>query len=190
MCPQTDVRGAVTDTVTGFDFASSELNEASVRQLHRGKFIENVENVVLIGGPRTGKSHVATAIDVQAIEHHRRKVHFYSTVELAIALEQENGPNASQIDLLILDKLDYLPFCQSGGALLFQRLIKLYERSSVITTTNISFREWPKVFGDAKQLHCLNSSLSAAISLKSAMKALALQTAKKQQRKPQRTPPH
>lgn len=77
--------------LAGFDFASSDINEATVRQLHRGEFIENAENVVLIGGPGTGKSHVATAIGVQAIEHHRRKVRFYSTVELVNALEQEKA---------------------------------------------------------------------------------------------------
>ena len=77
--------------LTGFDFTSSDINEATVRQLHRGEFIENAENVVLIGGAGTGKSHVATAIGVQAIEHHRRKVRFYSTVELVNALEQEKA---------------------------------------------------------------------------------------------------
>jgi len=77
--------------LTGFDFASSDINKATVQQLHRGKFIDNVENAVLIGGPGTGKSHVATAIGIQAIEHHRRKVRFYSTVELVNALEQEKA---------------------------------------------------------------------------------------------------
>ena len=75
--------------LAGFNFASSDINEATVRQLHRGEFIDNAENAVLIGGPGTGKSHVATAIGVQAIEHHRRKVRFYSTVELVNALEQK-----------------------------------------------------------------------------------------------------
>ena len=59
--------------------------------MHRGEFIENAENIVLIGGPRTDKSHVATAIDVQAIEHHTRKVRFYATVELTTALKQEKA---------------------------------------------------------------------------------------------------
>ena len=77
--------------LTGFDFASSDINEATVQQLHRGEFIDNAENAVLIGGPGTGKSHVATAIGIQAIEHHRCKVRFYSTVELVNALEQEKA---------------------------------------------------------------------------------------------------
>ena len=110
--------------LTGFDFASSDINEATVRQLHRGEFIKNAENVVLIGGPETGKSNVATAIGVQALKHHRRKVRFYPTVELLNALEQEKSLGKAgkiaemftKIDLVILDEMGYLPFTPSGGA--------------------------------------------------------------------------
>ena len=69
-------------------FSSSEPNEASVWQLQRGGLIQNAENVVLIGWPKTGKSHVTVDIDVQAIKHHSLKVRFCLTVELATALEQ------------------------------------------------------------------------------------------------------
>lgn len=63
--------------LAGFDFSAAEVNEAMVRQLHGGDFIDQAENVVLIGGPGTGKTHVATALAVQAIEHHRKKVRFW-----------------------------------------------------------------------------------------------------------------
>ncbi len=104
--------------LSDFDFAASEINEATVRTLHRCEFMDGAQNVELIGGPGTGKTHVATALGVQAIEHHRRKVRIFSTIELVNALEQEKAKGKagqiaeglSKLDLLILDELGYLQF--------------------------------------------------------------------------------
>jgi len=109
--------------LAGFDFAASEVNEAMVRQLHAGTFIDGADNVVLIGGPGTGKTHIASALGIQAVEHHRKKVRFFSTVDLVNALEQEKAANKAgqlaerliRLDLVILDELGYLPFSPSGG---------------------------------------------------------------------------
>ena len=145
-------------TLDGFDFtAQPSVNKVLVAELMRCAYIDARENIIMAGNPGTGKSHLATALGVEACAR-GKKVRFWRVTELVTALMEAREERVlarmkshlAKLDLLILDELGYVPASQLGAELLFDVISSAYERTSVIVTTNLAFARWVEVLGSER----------------------------------------
>jgi len=151
-----DANFPVLKTLDTFDFkAQPSINEQLVIELMRGEYLDKRENVLLIGNPGTGKTHLATALGIEACKanYRTRFISCYGLVNELIEAREARDlirliQRYSRYDLLILDELGYIPFSKEGSELLFQVLAERYEKGSIMITTNLGFADWTQVFGD------------------------------------------
>lgn len=148
----------VVKTLDTFDFkAQSSINETLVRELLSGEYMDNRENILLMGNPGTGKTHLATALGFAACMQ-GKKVRFYSVIGLVTHLLERREERSleklhKQLEshhLLILDELGYVPFTKAGAELLFEVISRAYERTSLLITTNLPFENWIEVMGSER----------------------------------------
>jgi DNA replication protein DnaC len=152
-----DARFPVLKTLEGFDFQSQPgLDRESVLELFRCDFVSEKSNVVLIGGIGTGKTHLAIALGLACCQRERR-VRFLTAAEATNMLVEAKAQSRlsrkleqlARFDVLVLDELGYVPFDRQDADLLFGLVTKVYEKKSLVITTNLPFARWSEVFHDA-----------------------------------------
>ena len=153
-----DANFPVIKTIDTYDFkAQPSVNEQLVRELFRGEYIDKRENVLLIGNPGTGKTHLASALAFSACAQ-GRKVRFHTATNLVTQLvecrEERNlqrlQKQLQRIDLLLIDEMGYVPFTKTAAELLFEIISRAYEHHSVMLTTNLAFQQWTDIFGSER----------------------------------------
>lgn len=153
-----DANFPVIKTIDTYDFkAQPSVNEQLVRELLRGEYIDKRENVLLIGNPGTGKTHLACALAFSACAQ-GRKIRFHTATDLVTQLVecreerrlQRLHKQLQRIHLLLIDEMGYVPFSKTAAELLFEIISRAYEHHSVMLTTNLAFEQWTEIFGSER----------------------------------------
>lgn len=163
----------VIKTLDSFDFkAQPSINQTLVRELMRAEYIDQRENVLLIGNSGTGKTHLALALAFSACEQ-GRKVRFYSATGMVTTLLERReerqlerfNRQLERLELIVLDELGYIPFSKAGAELLFEVVSRAYERTSLMMTTNLPFESWTEILGSQRLTGALLDRLTHRIHI-------------------------
>ena len=164
---------AVLKTMDTFDFAAQpSINQALVRELAAGEYIQRRENVLLVGNSGTGKTHLAIALGLAACAL-GCPVRFFSAAALVTLLLERREErtlgrvlkNLERQQLIIIDELGYVPFSRAGAELLFEVVSRAYERTSLIMTTNLPFEAWTEVLGSERLTGALLDRLTHRVHI-------------------------